>query len=97
MWTEKAHQRFKERIQKITSRSRGVSTFCMLRELKRYVVGWLKSHTQSPGLLVYGRDKHCPASAGQSLAIGAGRAKPNATVGRDALRQAESEVQSCGR
>ena len=30
-----------ERIQEITSRSRGVSTFCMLRELRRYVVGWL--------------------------------------------------------
>jgi len=41
VWTEKAHKRFKERIQEITSRSRGVSTFCMLRELKRYVVGWL--------------------------------------------------------
>jgi RNA-directed DNA polymerase len=41
VWTEKAQQRFKERIQEITSRSRGVSTFCMLRELKRYVVGWL--------------------------------------------------------
>ena len=41
MWTEKAHQRFKERIQAITSRSWGVSTFCMLRELRRYVVGWL--------------------------------------------------------
>ena len=40
-WTQKAHQRFKERIQEITSRSRGVSTFCMLRELRRYVVGWL--------------------------------------------------------
>jgi RNA-directed DNA polymerase len=41
VWTEKALQRFKERIQEITSRSRGVSTFCMLRELKRYVVGWM--------------------------------------------------------
>jgi hypothetical protein len=41
VWTEKAQQRFKERIQEITSRSRGVSTFCMLRELRRYVVGWL--------------------------------------------------------
>jgi RNA-directed DNA polymerase len=39
--TEKALQRFKERIQEITSRSRGVSTFCMLRELKRYAVGWM--------------------------------------------------------
>ena len=34
-------KRFKERIQEITSRSRGVSTFCMLRELKRYAVGWM--------------------------------------------------------
>lgn len=41
VWTDKALQRFKERVQEITSRSRGVSTFCMLRELKRYVVGWL--------------------------------------------------------
>jgi RNA-directed DNA polymerase len=41
VWTDKAQQRFKERIQQITSRSRGVSTFCMLRELRRYVVGWL--------------------------------------------------------
>ncbi len=41
VWTEKALQRFKERIQEITSRSRGVSTFCMLRELRRYAVGWL--------------------------------------------------------
>ena len=41
VWTEKAQKRFKERIQEITSRSRGVSTFCMLRELRRYVVGWL--------------------------------------------------------
>jgi len=41
VWTEKALQRFKERIQEITSRSRGVSTFCMLRELRRYMVGWM--------------------------------------------------------
>jgi len=41
VWTDKAQKRFKERIQEITSRSRGVSTFCMLRELRRYVVGWL--------------------------------------------------------
>jgi RNA-directed DNA polymerase len=41
VWTDKALRRFKERIQEITSRSRGVSTFCMLRELKRYVVGWM--------------------------------------------------------
>jgi hypothetical protein len=41
VWTEKALRRFKERIQEITSRSRGVSAFCMLRELKRYAVGWM--------------------------------------------------------
>jgi len=41
VWTEKAQQRFKERIREITSRSRGVSTFCMLRELRRYTVGWM--------------------------------------------------------
>jgi RNA-directed DNA polymerase len=41
VWTDKALRRFKERIQEITSRSRGVSTFCMLRELKRYAVGWM--------------------------------------------------------
>ena len=31
VWSDKALKRFKERIQEITSRSRGVSTFCMLR------------------------------------------------------------------
>jgi len=41
VWTDKARTRFKERIQAITSRSRGVSTYCMLSELRRYVVGWL--------------------------------------------------------
>jgi RNA-directed DNA polymerase len=41
VWTDEAQKRFKERIQEITSRSRGVSTFCMLRELRRYAVGWL--------------------------------------------------------
>jgi RNA-directed DNA polymerase len=40
-WTEKAQTQFKERIQAITHRSRGVSTYCMLSELRRYVVGWL--------------------------------------------------------
>lgn len=132
MWTDKAHKRFKERIQEITNRSRGVPTFCMLRELKRYVVGWMnyfgisqlyrvvpeldqwmrrrvrmyywkqwkrarkrrrqlirlgihpaevyKAHTQPPGLLVYGRDEHCSAGTGQSLAGGEGSAKPNATI-----------------
>jgi RNA-directed DNA polymerase len=41
VWTDKARTRFKERIQAITGRSRGVSTYCMLSELRRYVVGWL--------------------------------------------------------
>jgi RNA-directed DNA polymerase len=41
VWTDKAQKRFKERIQEVTSRSRGVSTYCMLRELRRYVVGWM--------------------------------------------------------
>ena len=41
VWTDKAQKRFTERIQEITGRSRGVSTFCMLRELRRYVVGWM--------------------------------------------------------
>jgi RNA-directed DNA polymerase len=41
VWSDKSLQRFKERVKEITSRSRGVSTFCMLRELRRYVVGWL--------------------------------------------------------
>ena len=41
VWTDKARTRFKERVQAITSRSRGVSTYCMLSELRRYVVGWL--------------------------------------------------------
>jgi len=41
VWTEKALQRFKERLQEITSRSRGVSPSCMLRELKRYARGWM--------------------------------------------------------
>jgi len=41
VWADKARTRFKERIQAITRRSRGVSTYCMLSELRRYVVGWL--------------------------------------------------------
>jgi RNA-directed DNA polymerase len=41
VWSNKSLKRFKERIKEITSRSRGVSTFCMLRELRSYVVGWL--------------------------------------------------------
>ncbi len=38
--TEKAAKRFKFRIQKITSRSRGISMRHRLLELKRYCVGW---------------------------------------------------------
>ena len=41
MWTDKALKRFKERIQEITSRSRGVSMRALLTQLRRYVVGWL--------------------------------------------------------
>jgi RNA-directed DNA polymerase len=41
VWSDKSFQRYKERIKEITSRSRGVSTYCMLRELRRYVVGWM--------------------------------------------------------
>jgi len=41
VWTEKALKRFRERIQEITSRSRGVSMRTLLLQLRRYVVGWL--------------------------------------------------------
>jgi RNA-directed DNA polymerase len=41
VWSDKALKRFKERIQEITSRSRGVSMRRLLSELRRYVVGWL--------------------------------------------------------
>ena len=41
VWSDKSLERFKERIKEVTSRSRGVSSFCMLRELRRYVVGWM--------------------------------------------------------
>jgi len=41
VWTDKALKRFRERIQEITSRSRGVSMRRLLTELRRYVVGWL--------------------------------------------------------
>jgi len=36
-----ALKRFRERIQEITSRSRGVSMRTLLLQLRRYVVGWL--------------------------------------------------------
>ena len=49
VWTDKAYQRFKERIKEITSRSWGVSMPRRLDELRRYAVGWLNyfgiSHT----------------------------------------------------
>ena len=49
VWSEKAWQRFKERIQQITGRSRGISMRRRLEELRRYAVGWLNyfgiSHT----------------------------------------------------
>jgi RNA-directed DNA polymerase len=49
VWTDKALKRFKERIQEITSRSRGISMPRRLEELRRYALGWLNyfgiSHT----------------------------------------------------
>jgi len=49
VWTDKAYQRFKERIKEITSRSWGISMSRRLDELRRYAVGWLNyfgiSHT----------------------------------------------------
>jgi RNA-directed DNA polymerase len=41
VWSDKALKRFKERIQEITGRSRGISMHRLLTELRRYVVGWL--------------------------------------------------------
>ena len=41
VWSDKALKRFKEKIQQITGRSRGVSMRQLLTELRRYVVGWL--------------------------------------------------------
>ena len=41
VWTDKALKRFKERVQEITSRSRGVSMRVLLTQLRKYVVGWL--------------------------------------------------------
>jgi RNA-directed DNA polymerase len=41
VWSDKALKRFKERIQQITGRSRGVSMRRLLTELRRYVVGWM--------------------------------------------------------
>jgi RNA-directed DNA polymerase len=41
VWSAKALKRFKERIQQITGRSRGVSIRQLLTELRRYAVGWM--------------------------------------------------------
>jgi len=49
VWSEKALRRFKERIQEITSRGRGISMSRRVEQLRRYAVGWLNyfgiSHT----------------------------------------------------
>src|SRR5690606_6376664 len=49
MWTDKALARFKLRIKEVTSRSRGRRVEDVIRELRRYVTGWLNyfgiSHT----------------------------------------------------
>lgn len=49
VWTEKALQRFKQRIREITSRNRGHAVQDVIGELRRYVVGWMNyfglSHT----------------------------------------------------
>src|SRR2546422_6608066 len=59
--------------------------------------GGVQSHAQSPRLLVYGWNEYSAASTGQSLAGGTGSAQLKATVGRDALRQAEPAVSSGSR
>ena len=41
VWSDKSLEAVQRTDKEITSRSRGVSTFCMLRELRRYVVGWM--------------------------------------------------------
>lgn len=41
VWTDKALARFKRRIRKITSRSRGHRIEDVIAELRRYVTGWL--------------------------------------------------------
>ena len=49
VWSDKALDRFKERIREITSRRRGVNMSRRLEDLRRYAVGWLNyfgiSHT----------------------------------------------------
>lgn len=47
VWTQKAQQRFKQRIREITARSRGVHVEVMLVELRRYVNGWLNYYSLS--------------------------------------------------
>ena len=49
VWSDKALQRFKERVREITSRRRGISMPSRIAELRRYLVGWMNyfgiSHT----------------------------------------------------
>ena len=51
VWTAKAHIRFKQRVREITRRNRGHNVKDVIRELRRYVSGWLNyfgiSHTYS--------------------------------------------------
>ena len=48
-WTEKAFQRFKERVKEITRRNRGHRVQDVIDELRRYACGWMNyfgiSHT----------------------------------------------------
>jgi len=45
VWSDKALDRFKERIREITSRRRGVNRSRRIEELRRYAVGWLNYST----------------------------------------------------
>ena len=56
-----------------------------------------QSQPLSAGLLVDGRDGHCAASAGQSMADGTGSVEFTATMDRDSLRPAERAVESASR
>ena len=76
VWTEKARTRFKERIQAITSRSRGVSTYCMLSELRRYVVGWLNYFGYQPGLSRDTGNGQMAAAAGAHVLLETVEARP---------------------
>ena len=40
-WSDKAHQRFKQRVREITRRNRGHAVSEVIAELRRYVVGWM--------------------------------------------------------